>query len=161
VVSEGVTGATDPLENTPIDVISHGVVVQSARGFVEQWRDAIKGSDGHDMAANVTTVGRFLRLIDYLSALSHSTERAETIEGWRSDMENAPRDGTRVLLGRFTGNPKADHEGFQAVDWYRSPERDAGFIGFGKFNAQFWPPTHWQPLPEPPRALNSRDGVGQ
>jgi hypothetical protein len=60
---------SDRLENTPIDVISHGVMVQSARAFVEQWRIVISGEkDGHAMVANVNTVGRFLRLIDRLAA---------------------------------------------------------------------------------------------
>lgn len=65
-------------------------------------------------------------------------------------IDTAPKDGTSILLGRFTGNPKEQHEGLQAVDWYRTPAKDAGFIGFGKFNAQYWPPTHWMPLPPPP-----------
>lgn len=64
-------------------------------------------------------------------------------------IETAPNDGTRVLLGRFTGDKTAMHEGKMSVDWYRR-EDEAGFIGFGHFNNHYWPATHWQPLPAEP-----------
>lgn len=64
-------------------------------------------------------------------------------------IESAPKDGTPVLLGRFTGK-KGEHEGLRAVDWYRTDANRQGFTGWGKFNAQFWPPTHWQPIDAAP-----------
>jgi len=72
------------------------------------------------------------------------------MSGWQP-IETAPKDGTKLLVGRFTGNNNsANHEGLIAVDWYRTPGMMAGFIGFGKFNTTWWPPTHWMPLPPPP-----------
>lgn len=68
---------------------------------------------------------------------------------WQA-IDTAPRDGTRVLIGRFTGNPKADKEGFCQVDWFRTDYAKNGFTGFGKFNERYWPATHWMPLPPPP-----------
>ncbi len=68
-------------------------------------------------------------------------------------IETAPKDGTSVLLGRFTGKPKADREGFISVDWCRTSAKDYGFIGFGEFNENYWPATHWMPLPAPPEGI--------
>ncbi len=67
-------------------------------------------------------------------------------------IESAPRDGSKILLGRFTGKPKADREGYICVDWCRQAKDKRGFIGFGGFNTTYWPPTHWMPLPAPPKA---------
>ena len=72
------------------------------------------------------------------------------MSGWQP-IETAPKDGTRILLGRF-GKPKCDMNGRIMVDWYRQQSDKAGFTGFGKFNTTYWPATHWQPLPEPPAA---------
>lgn len=69
-------------------------------------------------------------------------------EEWRP-IETAPTDGTRILLGRFAGDPKDEHEGRIRVDWWRSHIKH-GFTGFGQFNPQYWPATHWMPLPLPP-----------
>jgi hypothetical protein len=63
-------------------------------------------------------------------------------------IETAPKDGEKVLVGRFKrGCP---WNGRIAVDWYRRPGDNAGFIGWGRFNPQNWPATHWMPLPSPP-----------
>lgn len=70
-------------------------------------------------------------------------------DGWLP-IESAPRDGTPLLLGRFTGELKAAHEGRVRVDHWH--ERGLhGFEGWGYFNPRFWPATHWQPLPPPPQ----------
>lgn len=67
-------------------------------------------------------------------------------------IETAPKDGTRVLVGRFTkGKMSSDRNGYMTVDWYRQPKDGAGFLGWGKFNTTYWPPTHWMPLPKRPR----------
>lgn len=61
--------------------------------------------------------------------------------GWRA-MDIAPRDGTRVL----TYSPGAVALGFRAirVNWFED--------GLWQHtNAQHWPPTHWRPLPAPPK----------
>ncbi len=75
--------------------------------------------------------------------------------GWRP-IETAPKDGTRILLGRFTGDQKARHEGLIKIDWYRTPESDSSFSGFGSFNPVYWPATHWMPLPLPPTLPTAR-----
>jgi hypothetical protein len=62
-------------------------------------------------------------------------------------IRTAPRDGTHVLLGRFVG---PNYYGRIRVDWWRDRMRDGGYTGFGHFNPQYWPATHWMPLPEPP-----------
>lgn len=70
------------------------------------------------------------------------------------DIATAPKDGTRVLLGRFVDGDKRD--GYIAVDRYRRSQDGVGYIGWGKFNTQHWPPTHWMPLPAPPPAKQSQ-----
>lgn len=65
-------------------------------------------------------------------------------------IDTAPKDGTAILVGRFTGNPQASHEGVCAVDWWRSITDRSGFVGFGQFNPSYFPATHWMPLPPPP-----------
>ena len=85
----------------------------------------------------------------YLAALA-TQPQAPQGAGWQT-VETAPKDGTHVLLGRF---PEVTtglmHAGLCAVDWWRQHKDAAGFTGWGKFNAQYWPPTHWMPLPPPP-----------
>jgi hypothetical protein len=63
-------------------------------------------------------------------------------------IETAPKDGEKVLVGRF--KRRCPWNGRIAVDWYRRPEDNAGFIGWSRFNPQHWPATHWMPLPKPP-----------
>lgn len=67
---------------------------------------------------------------------------------WRP-IKTAPRDGTKILVGRFTVS--SSKKGLIEVDWWRTEKDNAGFIGFGRFHPIYWPPTHWQPLPEPPK----------
>ena len=74
-------------------------------------------------------------------------------------IETAPTDGTQILAGRFTGKPH-EHEGFMAIDWYRTNRRKHGYIGFGRFNATYWPATHWQPLPPPPTETLDKEKSG-
>lgn len=86
----------------------------------------------------------------------HAPSTPSPAPGWR-DIESAPKDGkTRVLLGRFTGDPKAMNEGLMAVDWYRTEYSGHGFVGFGLFNNTYWPATHWMPLPPPPTTEEGR-----
>lgn len=68
-------------------------------------------------------------------------------DGWRS-MDSAPKDGTRILAY----SPKCPHACKIKVTWWRSLEDQAGYVGWGEFNTQYWPATHWQPLPAEPRA---------
>lgn len=67
------------------------------------------------------------------------------------EIDNAPRDGTRVLLwGKVQGSPSAIAIArFDSVQgWVVDPgdiseaHRNAGVI--------YFQPTHWMPLPKPP-----------
>lgn len=73
---------------------------------------------------------------------------------WRT-MESAPKDGTPILAHcqpRFVESGEAMDFNYQAVVWWRRE----------KFKDSLWPwrhacddsaaePTHWLPLPEPPK----------
>lgn len=66
-------------------------------------------------------------------------------------IDSAPKDGTRVLLGRFVKKCQERKNGRMEVDRWHEPKRDkCGFTGWGCFNEQYWPATHWAPLPTPP-----------
>lgn len=60
-----------------------------------------------------------------------------TAIGWRDDMENAPRDGTPVLV--FT------ESGLVANAYY-----NRGWIPIFSGKVLYRDPTHWMPLPPPP-----------
>jgi hypothetical protein len=61
-------------------------------------------------------------------------------------IDTAPKDGTRILAfcpnaGGSKGNP------IYRVTWWRQAKDRAGYIGWGEFNIEYWPPTKWWPLP--------------
>ena len=64
-------------------------------------------------------------------------------------MKDAPKDGTRILLGCFATEFR-ERLGHTAVDYWHSLIAGDNFDGWGRFNAAFWPPTHWMPLPAVP-----------
>ncbi len=68
---------------------------------------------------------------------------------WQS-IETAPKDGRRFIAGRFTGT-KLSHDGLIQIDRWHDRARGDSYTGLGKFNSQFWPATHWMPLPTPPK----------
>jgi hypothetical protein len=72
--------------------------------------------------------------------------------GWLP-IETAPKDGTKVLVGRFA---EGDRDGLVEVDFWHDIKRH-GYNGCGRFNAQYWPPTHWMPLPARPGSEPSPD----
>lgn len=73
----------------------------------------------------------------------------ELQRGWQP-IDSAPRDGTGILLGWFPGWP-ADAV---AVGHWRQSHGLWFTPGFPAIE----PPTHWQPLPQPPRL---QDGGGR
>lgn len=81
-------------------------------------------------------------------------EIARLKDPW-TPFEAAPKDGRKVILGRFTGNPEAMHEGLVKVDRYTQPEEGKGWVGYGRFNHTYWPPTHFMPIPAPPEKKES------
>jgi hypothetical protein len=98
----------------------------------------------------------------YLDALQECAAelRAELAKGGWQTMESAPRDGTTIMMwhgrsglrdrcvvGAF--DAKAEHP-WRFLD---NPFRLTGLKhdGEGMCNAFLTEPTHWRPLPEPPR----------
>ena len=78
------------------------------------------------------------------------TDASELVERqmWQP-IETAPKDGTKILVGRFVRN--GQYNGRIKVDYWHEPKRDkCTFTGFGRFNPTFWPATHWMPLPPSP-----------
>lgn len=75
------------------------------------------------------------------------------MEDWRA-IETAPKDGTRILLGRFVLGDDCDNR--VAVDYWHF-SKDHGFFGWGKFNERFWPATHWMPLPARPALTHKEE----
>jgi hypothetical protein len=61
-------------------------------------------------------------------------------------IETAPKDGTYILcvcMRTMEGSEK--HLGHMEVDNWKDR-----YHGFGKFNTNAWPATHWMSLPSPP-----------
>jgi hypothetical protein len=70
--------------------------------------------------------------------------------GWQP-IETAPKDGTRILLGRFVKKCEHRRNFHVQVDYWNVPKRNGPrYTGWGRFNEHYWPPTHWMPLPDPP-----------
>ncbi|CAH1678059.1 hypothetical protein [Chelatococcus sp.] len=67
-------------------------------------------------------------------------------------IETAPKDGIEMLVARFWPDKSPI---YQVDRWCEKGE--AGYEGFGKFNMQYWPPTHWMPLPPPPGSEDEGD----
>ena len=73
-----------------------------------------------------------------------------TLEQRWQKVDTAPKDGTDVLLLRFAPNCQEGKHGRMAVDFWHQIKKH-GYEGWGKFNAKFWPATHWMPLPPLPK----------
>lgn len=82
-----------------------------------------------------------------LRSIAAPKQDAEPV-AWRH-IGTIPQDGTRVLVGRFTGE-QTNHDGLVQVDYWHSREKGQSYDGLGKFNKQFWPATHWAPIPTAP-----------
>lgn len=63
-------------------------------------------------------------------------------------IDSAPKDGTRILA--YSPKAEAHNKDAIRITWWRADHGKYGFVGWGEFNDQFWPPTHWQPLPKAP-----------
>ena len=103
--------------------------IQTVRMALEEWRNGLHPRDADEV-------------FTALSALEAA------LPVWRP-IETAPKDGTKILLGKIAGHP--DHP--TALWWATS-----GFWSdkWGNWNDGIEPaglasPTHWQPLPEPPK----------
>lgn len=60
-------------------------------------------------------------------------------------IETAPKEGQILLCCMTPGEWSRRKPGYMGVD-----EWDEA-IGWGSFNKHHFPPTHWMPLPEPPK----------
>ena len=71
---------------------------------------------------------------------------------WRP-IETAPKDGTAILAysSKAVAEGKLVSSNGIAITNWRSDYAKYGFVGWNSFNEQFWPPTHWAPLPTPPK----------
>jgi hypothetical protein len=67
-------------------------------------------------------------------------------------IETAPRDGTSVLLFA-TQNPHdmVDYKGAQVLSGYWCQLDEAWCSTGSTWTGPFYDPTHWMPLPEPPK----------
>lgn len=90
-------------------------------------------------------------------------EAAETVRGdWR-DIESAPKDGTKIVIGKsgWQSMPVAYWITYPSQDFYMqgwSIEDNTfylgcedGFLGWNEDLTDGNMPTHWQPLPQPPK----------
>ena len=83
-----------------------------------------------------------------LTLAKQAIEREEAVSSQWQSIDTAPKDDTKILLGRFVDYCPNGKNGLIKVDrWHTT----GAYIGFGNFNSQYWPATHWQPLPAPPQ----------
>lgn len=66
-------------------------------------------------------------------------------------IETAPKDRTRILvLAAKSYSKSTSHMAMRMeVDFWHNTKSD-GYNGYGHFNGEFYPATHWMPLPAPP-----------
>ena len=64
-------------------------------------------------------------------------------------IETAPKDGTKVLLVSNRGQVYIGQ--YDDDRWVRKPEPYWCIAGMPKTHARAQRPTHWMPLPEPPK----------
>lgn len=104
----------------------------------------------------VISLDRSLRAIE--AALALGVERA----GWRDDMENAPRDGTAILIH----TPRHDRKPVREAGWAQDYEGGPGYwmtpIGANGRGYTILPAaaTHWMPLPAAPQPPHVEKGEG-
>ena len=69
--------------------------------------------------------------------------------GWQP-IETAPKDGTRILVyaAKLGHDIRPSRHGLHVDFWH---DKDIfNFEGWGHFNPQYFPATHWHPLPPNP-----------
>lgn len=79
-------------------------------------------------------------------------QAADAIDAWQSGwqpIETAPRDGTRVLLARCRDDGSYE---WMYVAWCRRTQwRISENVARNYYSTVDSEPTHWQPLPDPPK----------
>lgn len=117
---------------------------------LSQRQKQILGEEGYNIGAGSLSHPLRGPITPPTSDTPVSAERVDGA-GWRSDMENAPRDGTPCLL-----RCELDGEFFTVGSWFESEE--FGGYGWTDFTVANWDmqeyrelqPTHWMSLPAPP-----------
>jgi hypothetical protein len=83
----------------------------------------------------------------------------DSAEGWRP-IESAPKDGTQVLIHGAHGAIVAWWGDREPVDFMSDAPHEPHMCWLGHSNGKYDPvalrldyiePTHWRPLPEPPK----------
>lgn len=72
--------------------------------------------------------------------------------GWREDMENAPRDGTRILSW-WDGQCIITHWNDRVQRW-----QPPSMMTIKAHDKSAWQPTHWMPLPSAPKNTDKVEG---
>ena len=112
-----------------------------------QSKAARQRNELRDQAETIARLRREkMELLRDLRAAEAHNARANLVPGWSSDMEAAPKDGTRILTfhpacpGAIIERARRDNwvvNEWRGFGWYRSlPEQ---------------PPIAWMPLPAPPK----------
>lgn len=91
----------------------------------------------------------FHRRIDsYVSGVMHIvTKHLKQTKEWHP-IQTAPTDGTRII--GYSKTAKKRRLNPIRITWFRQKKDKAGYIGWGEFNPQHWPPTHWMKFPDEP-----------
>lgn len=73
-----------------------------------------------------------------------------TNDEWQP-IETAPKDGTPVLIAAHDNGMSSQPRHVLVAHWSYSFSDDGEWLrDEGEEFSQTWPPTHWQPLPDPP-----------
>lgn len=129
-------------------------------GALARIQDKLRdGGFANSMAVNASDLRRLFDAIAdrdaTIARLSEALAEAEKkgAEDWQP-IETAPRDGTRIILLRKNGPVFGcwDDDRYSTKPrpyWTHDQVR-----AFGNVDARKVPPTHWMPLPAPPRDLS-------
>ncbi len=146
---EGVTPGPWKYEGSIYENMGAGLrSIPDDRGFAQLWKSDHVALDAKHLARlDPDTVRSIIsELLD--------VRASKPADGWKT-IDGAPKDGTKILVGRFTKGIAADeHNGQVSVDyWHSRPKHD--FEGWGRFNDHYWPATHWMPIPSVKSCLTS------
>ena len=121
------------LKKVPDDLMTKAVAVKCILRFTRQdeWAQIIGDAILFERNEERNRAKKVVKEI-----LSRESDRGNKISQWKK-IETAPRDGTPILAadkGRFA----------YVAEWIPA----TGWIGA---DGMYWEPTHWMPLPEPPK----------
>ena len=86
---------------------------------------------------------------DFTQQLAEQRAEIERLKCQWQPIETAPRDGTYILLGWFLEGGGGGHP--EVAFWHSTKQL---WCSSRLLNAEgYYSPTHWQPLPEPPKEI--------